>query len=392
MEVVRNRKISDDCLHIARQLRQFTLGPGIIMDSFMRERVIWESLYSYLSCLTKNQILSSLDVVLSFFDKSTLQVQEEILQFQWAAPDYFEGKDVAKLFTVERYEKCVRNVCRTFKLEYPMELKRRMLRGTLNRELEAYRQGEVEEEDFRHSFNVICGSDDGLVEQAMKYVSDADQDLGQYLVVMRHPNTVRGRHGLSKKPVCGQPFNEALHRLGRECGETIVIEDGGNVKFFSAELEASKYITVWTHVAPQLFSDVDEVDLLTIRTRRNVFAVLPKVFPQALKLIGGALRESAMRQTVFVHKGNRMRKFCKEVLQWQPWNIKDVFRICLEKGWGARDSLDLITESLVTGKFCRRGWRFDAVTIPSSTVLEHRKINATLIHEFGLKLTGDGDE
>jgi hypothetical protein len=332
IEVVRNRNISEDCLHIVRQLSQFSLGPGIIMDSFVRERVNWTSLYKYLGCWSKNQILSSLDVVLSFFNKPTPQLQEEILQFQWAAPNYFEGKDVEKLFTVERYEKCIRNVCRNFKLEFPVEFKRRMLRVTLDQELEAYQQGEVEDEDFRYSFKVISGGNEDIMKEALKYVSEAAEELGQYLMVMRHPTTVRGRHGLSKKPVCRQPFNEALHRLGRECGETRLIEDKDDVKFLSAELKVSEHITVLMHVAPKLFSDVDEVDLLTIRTKGKVVAVLPKVFPQTLKSIGGALRESAMGQTVFVHKGNRMRQFCKEVLRWEPENIKDVFRMCLEKG------------------------------------------------------------
>jgi hypothetical protein len=157
-----------------------------------------------------------------------------------------------------------------------------------------------------------------------------------------------------------------------------------------AELKASSHITVLAHAPPKLIREVDEIDLLTVRTRKRVFAVLPKVFPQTVQAVGAALRNSVEQQMVFVYKGNRVRKFCKEVLQWVPENVTDVFETCLGKGWGAKDNMVYIAADVVKGNFWRRGWRFDAVAISSSTVMEHRRINASLIHEFGLKMTGDG--
>jgi hypothetical protein len=133
-------------------------------------------------------------------------------------------------------------------------------------------------------------------------------------------------------------------------------------------------------------ADSDEIDLITIRTGKKVFVVLPKVFPQILGSVGGVLREFALEQTVFAHKGNLVRRFCKDTFQWEPSKIVDVFRVCRERGWGVKDSLDRIAADVVGGQFCRRGWRFDAITIPSSTVLEHRGLSASLVHAFGIKL------
>jgi hypothetical protein len=160
---------------------------------------------------------------------------------------------------------------------------------------------------------------------------------------------------------------------------------------FSVELRESTHVMVLAHVPPKLTSEADEIDVLTVKTKRRIFMILPKVFPQTLGPLGKALREFAIEQTVFVHKGAKMRSFCKEVLQWVPKNIVDVHEIVLRKGWGKGDSINVISEKVLGGKFCRRAWRFDAVTIPSSTALEHRRINASLIHKFGLKMTGSGE-
>jgi hypothetical protein len=113
----------------------------------------WTPVYKYLSCWSKTQVLEGLEAVIGLFDKSMLPIQEEMLQFSWMPPDYFEG--------------------------------------------------------------------------------------------------------------------------------------------------------VLSHVPPKLTVDIDEINLLTIRTKRKVLTVLPKVFPRTLKLIGGALRECALRRTIFAHKGIR---------------------------------------------------------------------------------------
>jgi hypothetical protein len=280
MMILRNGKISNDRLHTARQLSQFALGPEIIIDSFMRDKVNWTSVHKYLNCWRKEQIFESLEVVLGLFDKPMQQVREEVLQLQWVAPDYFEGKAIEELFTEERYQRCIKNVCRTFKLEYPMKFRCCLLLVILDQELEAYQRGEVEEEDFLYSFNTICEGNDDVEKEALKYVMKTAESLGQYLEETRHPTYVRGGHRLSKKPVCQQPYNQALHQLGRECGETRLIEGEKDVKVLSAELKASSHITVLAHAPPKLIREVDEIDLLTVRTRKSVFAVLPKVFPK----------------------------------------------------------------------------------------------------------------
>jgi hypothetical protein len=65
--------------------------------------------------------------------------------------------------------------------------------------------------------------------------------------------------------------------------------------------------------------------------------------------------------------------------------VIDVFWVCLKRGWGAKDSLVHIAADVVGVQFCRRDWRFDAVTILSSTVLEHRGLSASLVHEVGME-------
>ena len=158
-----------------------------------------------------------------------------------------------------------------------------------------------------------------------------------------------------------------------------------DVKFLSEELQTSRYVTVLSHVSPKLTADIEEINLLTIRTKRKVLTVLPKVFPRILKSIGGALRECALKQTIVAHKGNQRRQYCRDTFQWERMKVSDVFWVCLERGWGAKDSLVHIAADVVRGQFCRRDWRFDAVTIPSSTVLGHRGLSASLVHEVGMK-------
>jgi hypothetical protein len=376
---------------MARRLHQFSLGPGIILDGFSQEPVNWESMYKYLSCWSEAQILESLEVVVQLFDKSAEQIREQILQFEWVAPDYFDGKVVEEMFTETRIRRCINNVCRHYKLEFPAAFRRRLVRVMLDQELEAYDRGEVEDEDFLHSFNIICGEETDVQETALTYVSEMAGPLGHYLMEMKRPTVLGDGLGLSKRQLCQQPYNRALHRIGGECGEPRVVQDEGEMNRFAVELRGSTHVTVLVHAPPRLISATDEIDLLTVRTKRRIFVFLPKVFPQTLEPLGKALNECAMDQVVFTHKGDKMKSFCKEVLQWGPKNIIDVHEIVLRKGWGKGDTMDDISEKVLGGRFCRRAWRFDAVTVPSSTALEHRKIHASLIHEFGLQMVGNGD-
>jgi hypothetical protein len=384
--VLHSGRISDNRLYMTRQLRQFALGPSIILDGFAKEEINWTPIYKYLSCWNVTQILESLEGVVSLCDKLMRQIQEEMLQLSWVPTDYFEGKDMEKLFSEERCKRFAQNICRNFSLPYPAGLRRRLWRTLLDQEWEAYGRGEVEDEDFLHLFEIICMGSDDVEKKALRHVTGAVEALSQYRAEMRHPTVLRGDHGPSQKPVCRQPFNAALHGLGRECGEIRVIEDEVDVCFFSKEVRTSQHITILGHVPPKLTADSDKIDLLTIKTRRKVFVVLPKVFPQILRSFGGVLREFVVEQTVFAHKGNLRRQFCKDKFQWELSKFVDVFRACRERGWGVKDSLDRIAADVVGGQFCRRGWHFDAVTIPSSTVLEHRGLSASLVHKFGMKL------
>jgi hypothetical protein len=97
-------------------------------------------LYSYLNSLSKAQILESLEELALLFDKSMIQIREEILQSSWATPEHLEGKVMENLFTEEQIQKCIVNICRNF----PVSYRSRFLGATLDRELEAYMRGEVE--------------------------------------------------------------------------------------------------------------------------------------------------------------------------------------------------------------------------------------------------------
>jgi hypothetical protein len=64
----------------------------------------------------------------------------------------------------------------------------------------------------------------------------------------------------------------------------------------------------------------------------------------------------------------------------------DVFHECMKRGWGAKDNLDNVAEDVCGGEFCKRGWKFDAVNIPSPTMMEHQRICMSLVYEFGIKM------
>jgi hypothetical protein len=147
--------------------------------------------------------------------------------------------------------------------------------------------------------------------------------------------------------------------LGKKCGEVRMFENESDVFLWSGELHASQYIAVITHSSPKLLSDFDVVDLVVFRTRKKVFAGLPEVFPRITRSVGKALCKFAMVQTFFVPKGNKMRQFCKETLEWEPEKVMDVFHESMKRGRGAKDNLDNVAEDLLGGEFCKRGWKFD---------------------------------
>jgi hypothetical protein len=221
MMILQNEEFLDDRLHVARQLYWFALDPGIILDSFFKEQVNWVSLYKYLDCRNEPQIIESLDVVVKLLDKPVTQIKEQMLQFEWVAPEFFYGKAMEEMFSEVRIQRCVKKICLRYKLQLPTAYRRRFLRVTLDQELEAYNRGEVEDEDFLYSFNVICGEETDVEEEAMTYVSGVAGPLGQYVREMRRPTVSRGGPRLAKRQVCRQPFNQALHQVDNECGEAL---------------------------------------------------------------------------------------------------------------------------------------------------------------------------
>jgi hypothetical protein len=263
-DILHSGDISDNRLYAARQLRQFALGPGIILDGLAKEEINWTPIYKYLSCWDKTQILEGLGVVIRICGEPAQQVKEEMLKFSWVPSDYFQDKDVEKLFSEERCRRFAQNVCRSFSLPYPSALRHLLWRTLLDQELDAYGRGEVEDEDFLQSFVVICVGNGDVEKQALSRVLDVDGPLGQYVAKMRCPTTAKGDLKLSRKTVCRQPFNAAFHELGRVCGEPRVIEDEVEVRFFAKEVRMSSHITVLGHVPPKLTADSDEIDLVTI--------------------------------------------------------------------------------------------------------------------------------
>jgi hypothetical protein len=190
----------------------------------------------------------------------------------------------------------------------------------------------------------------------------------------------------SGKPSCKMPYNKSLHQIGSKCGETIVISNENNLKKLSVELQMSQPFAVLSHQATNLVSSFIEIDMVSIRTQNMVFAFLPKVHPRLSEKIGKELQKFGKVQTVFVHKGNPLlRFFCMKVFHWEPRKVVDIFDICLGKGWGPKNSWDLITGDIVGGEFCRRGWNFHANYVPSAMVMKHRLIQVSLIYEFGSK-------
>jgi hypothetical protein len=193
-DVLHSGRISDNRLYMTRQLRQFALGPSIILDGFAKEEINWTPIYRYLSCWNVTQILESLEGVVSLCDKLMRQIQEEMLQLSWVPTDYFEGKDMEKLFSEERCKRFAQNICRNFSLPYPAGLRRRLWRTLLDQEWEAYGRGEVEDEDFLHLFEIICMGSDDVEKKALRHVTGAVEALSQYRAEMRHPTVLRGDH------------------------------------------------------------------------------------------------------------------------------------------------------------------------------------------------------
>jgi hypothetical protein len=177
-------------------------------------------------------------------------MKQSTVKYDRVPHDYFEGKDMEKLFSEERCRRFAQNVCRNFNMPYPAGLRRRLWRTLLDQELEAYGRGEVEDEDFLLSFVVICVGSGDVEKEALSRVLGVEMPLGQYLAKVRHPTASKGDHKLSEKTVCQQPFNVAFHELGRECGEPRVIEDDVEVRFFAKEVRASLHITILGHVPP----------------------------------------------------------------------------------------------------------------------------------------------
>ena len=384
-QVLRTNAISKDRVHAAVQLSQFPEGPEAVLDVFAQEIITWRSISDYLVNFREGQIKEVLELMVSLLDKTEEEIKEILMKCSWVSKEYFVGKNVAELWCEKRIRDFITNVCKNFKLEFPESYRFRSLHLLLGPQLQAYKHGETEDEDFFHMMSLVCQRKADMMKIAVEYVMKEVNSLGKYLAERSDLPVSRAKDDEVKEPACQTPYNRPLHKIGKECKEVKVIQHEKNVKELVAELKASRTLAAVVHMCPKLLSSADEVDMLVIRTKSRDFAVLPKVHVKVLESVGAALREFGGKQTVCVHRGKVLLQFCLEVFRWEPANVIDAFEVCLERNWGLKGSLDLMTNDIVGGDFCRRAWWFYADHVPGPTIMEHRLILVSLIFEFGLK-------
>ena len=205
----------------------------------------------------------------------------------------------------------------------------------------------------------LCQKDDEMLGRAVEIVTTKDRPLGRYLAVRCHLTVAGEEEQSCREEACRLPHNQRLHGISNGVGETLVIRDGNRcgdgLKEFSAEMESSSAIAVIAHMMPKILTSADEIDMLSIRMKTKVFAILPKVYPGVLEVVATVLCKFEKKQTIFVYKAKNkvLLGYGEEVFGWRPSGVVDVFDVCMKRGWSDK-AVAQISKDVVGGQFCCR--------------------------------------
>ena len=180
--------------------------------------------------------------------------------------------------------------------------------------------------------------------------------------------------------------NRHLHNMALSESRMLILPS--DIADFRHRLQESRFIAIVCRLKGM--TCINEVDFLTIRTKRKTFHVSTFLSYSILEDFFQILHQEASCKTVFVYRGAALQEFLSNKSQWVPPSVIDA--AVLAKQNGVRDTVSGMSEAITNGPFCWRASVFGDTSIPSPDALLHCDLFASVVYEFCMKYGNFGGE
>ena len=372
VRVMKENTLRNGPLHAAVRFNYLLFTPFLLLD-YVFSDTAKDELRTALKMFPRDSVIEVAVFAAEKFDDADAVIAK------LSADECFRGRQLpAPRWTPYNVRRFIDAVSRTLDVAVPPEAKPVYAVVGIAPPLEAFLDGRMEPRDFVPIFRAYAGGDGALVDRLLGIVGRKSLFLASFVAERcgRPPTP----YTVEFTPACAAPVNEKLHSLV-DAGE-IVIKDASNVSTFEFHLKESNYFAVDVHGVSDPLSVVNRVGLVSFCLRSKTYFLLPRLFPETVGPIAQVLK--AQPRLTFVYRWGRFGPTLRQLLDWEPVEKIEAEKVAEEAG--ETFSLDLMTERVVGGTYCKRASDFSDAAIPSSTALRHNAIRVTLVYEFVVKM------
>ena len=272
-------------------------------------------------------------------------------------------------------------VCRTLSISPPKQVRCVYLDVSLEPCVSAVLNGHMEVEDFLPVCRNLVGQYDEIWNDIISYVESRNGLLASIVVAAAGKGKGKGK-GSGKDKVetiaqaCSYPFNDVLHALPHEDG--VVIDNLERVVEFEQCLQKAEQYAVEVYDSVRVEDVRARASVITFVMKGGIFFVMPRLYPEACKAVGLALKSD--RHVVLNFRWTFDQIGFKDSFGFLPKNVICAGDVADEIGCSRK--FDAICEWVTGGIFCQRGSWFTDLEEPTKYAFRHRGYRTCVVSKF----------
>ena len=361
-------------LHVAVQLQYVWLSPKILLDHVLTKHCDNDQLAFAAQTMCAAEVAEVMKFA-AIHARDPTSVLEKIKNEDCFRTGYTVER-LSERWTERRLRDFISFICDKANIPIPPEANKLFVRVSTSVELDSYFRGETEIEDFYRMSLEWASNDEALLHACLEVVAERSRPLAQFYMDLRGIAVEIPPSASDFVPACVAPANAALHRL--IVADAAIITTNPVVNDFRFHLENSRHFSIIYHGSASVRKL--PLDFLTFRMRKKVFFYSPALSRSYREAVARILKERTDEKKVFVYKEKRAVSVLQTEFQWTPKVVVDAKQVAADNQ--LHPTMSGIAEALVGGPYCRRGFWFSDMSIPSQVALRHRNMNASLIYEF----------
>ena len=364
------------------------LGGPIILDQLTQTHVDSRFLFEYLSCVSKDDARTFMDMAEDFLGRAPEHIRDLIRHHPHFPDDYANNADIDTLFTDARIGSLISLVAANKGLT-PSPAVRRGLLDTFLQELrKQFEDGYVHTNDALSMIKQAISHLDLGMAIAVDCLRESFHALAVFLAEENNLTPPALPDSDSDLRFIDQPCpptHSDLARVMLNVKEAFIVTEG-DIQLLINQLKASQCVTLMHHEPPEKLPGAPRMDMLSIRTNDYVFHI-PTVNNRLLRYAINWLKEFNYDRIIYARNPHGLIRILTEVYGWHPHvtDIKpDANRLVNKPNSNFSD----IARFLFQVSVCWRARWFSAHFKPSRSALRHESIRISLVHAFAVRHVG----